>query len=201
MRFQTLLIGTSNAGKVVEMRHALEGLPVELSSLEDYPSVRIPSEDGESYADIAREKATDLARQTGQAVLADDSGLEVAALDGAPGIRSARYAGEGASDRDRIDHVLRELSGRGVRSSPALFRCCVALAVPGEVLFVVEGECHGEIAPPARGDSGFGYDPIFTPAGYSETFGELPAGVKRKISHRARALREVRERLNRLLGD
>ena len=197
---KSLLIGSRNPGKVREIRNLLRTLPLRIDSLEEHPSCTPPLEEGRSYRSIAEGKALHVAEQTGMTVLADDSGLEVEVLEGRPGVLSARYAGEGATDRDRLVKLLGEVEAAGVARSPARFRCAIAVAVPGEVLFVVEGECRGEVGPPPRGDGGFGYDPIFTPSGYDRTFGELPGSVKDEISHRARALAQLRLRLAERLG-
>lgn len=197
---QTLLIGSGNAGKVREIRGFLEGLSLRLDSLADHPGVSPPPEGGGSYGEIARGKALQISRETGLPTLGDDSGLEVEVLDGAPGIHSARYGGPGASEGDRISKLLKEMAARGATDSPARFCCSLAVALPGEVLFVVEGECRGWISGPPRGEGGFGYDPIFTPEGFDRTFAELPGETKNEVSHRGRALRLLRPRLAELLA-
>ena len=157
-------------------------------------------ESGTSFRENATLKALAASRHLPALVIADDSGLEVDALDGAPGIYSARYAGANATSRDKIDKLLRELAR--VRATGdgrcARFRCVVALALNGDLLGMFEGIVQGRITDTARGDSGFGYDPIFVPDGFEQTFGELSEEVKNTISHRAKAIRALADRLQRL---
>ena len=195
MTVPALLLGTRNPGKIREFRAVLESISLPISTLEDYPECASPDEDGKSYDENARKKALAIARQTGLYVLADDSGLEVEALGGRPGIHSARFAGPEATDEERVAKLLEELRAAGASRSPAVFRCAIALAASGRVKFVVEGECHGVLSAPPRGSNGFGYDPIFTPEGFDQTFAELPVASKRRVSHRGRALDALRSRL------
>jgi len=193
-----LLVATRNRHKTREIQHIL-GPEIIVRDLADteVPEIR---ETGTSFEENAKLKALAASRQLPALVIADDSGLEVDALGGAPGIYSARYAGANATDRDKIDKLLRELArvratGDGRR---ARFRCVVALACNGDLLGIFEGTVEGRITDTARGDSGFGYDPIFVPDGFQQTFGELPMEVKNNISHRAKAIRAVAEKLKRL---
>lgn len=187
-----LLLGSRNQGKLREMVTLLGDAPVELYSLNDFPEVGTSPEDAATYAGNAAQKAIFYARATGLNALGDDSGLEVAHLDGRPGVYSARYAGEHASDADRRSLLLSELVSASDRR--ARFVCSVAVATPdGEILGLFEGICAGELTTVERGAGGFGYDPIFVPDGYSETFGELNQEIKNEISHRARAFKQVRE--------
>jgi XTP/dITP diphosphohydrolase len=161
-------------------------------------------ESGTSFRENATLKALAASRHLPALVIADDSGLEVDALGGAPGIYSARYAGANATSSDKIDKLLRELAR--VRATEdgrrARFRCVVALARNGDLLGTFEGTVEGRITDKARGDAGFGYDPIFVPDGFEQTFGELSAQVKNAISHRAKAIRALDDRLRRLeFGD
>ena len=169
-----------------------------------HPEVSEIRESGTSFEENAKLKALAASRQLLALVIADDSGLEVDALGGAPGIYSSRYAGANATEKDKIDKLLRELAR--VRATEdghrARFRCVVALARNGNLLGTFEGIAEGSIADEARGDSGFGYDPIFIPEGLKQTFGELPTEVKNTISHRAKAIRALADRLRRLeFGD
>src|SRR6476659_7112535 len=163
----------------------------------EVPEIR---ENGTSFEENAKLKALAASRHMPALVIADDSGLEVDALGGAPGIYSARYAGANATDRDKIEKLLRELAR--VRATDdgrrARFRCVVALARNGDLLGIFEGKIEGKISDTARGDSGFGYDPIFIPDGFEQTFGELPEEVKNTISHRLKAISGVAEKLKRL---
>ena len=186
-----LLIGTGNVGKLREIKGILGDVPYELLSLADVSGVETPDESGSTYTENAILKAESYARQTGLLTLADDSGLEVEALNWAPGIMSARYAGDNASDSDRRSLLLSEVSGTQIRT--ARFVCIVAIANPADVINVAEGICCGEITDAPRGQGGFGYDPLFVPDGYDLTFAELPDSVKNEISHRGRALTKVRE--------
>jgi XTP/dITP diphosphohydrolase len=184
-----LLIATRNAGKVREFAELLSGLPLQLRHLAEFPDIPEAEETGATFAENAALKARFYSRLTGLPALADDSGLEVDALDGAPGVYSARYAGTGATDAERNTKLLDELNRSGKDSRRARFVCVVAHASAATgALKLFEGICEGRIAASPRGTSGFGYDPLFIPDGYAETFGELPAEIKNRISHRARAL-------------
>ncbi|HLL75739.1 MAG TPA: XTP/dITP diphosphatase [Pyrinomonadaceae bacterium] len=189
-----LLVATKNAGKVRELTELLAGVPLRLRSLSDFPDAPEVEETGETFEENARLKAVRYATHAGLLTLADDSGLEVAALGGAPGVRSARYAGESAADAERIGLLLRELSRANSDDRRARFVCAIALHDPLRgAPEVFTADCPGRIAPAPRGTNGFGYDPVFIPDGYEQTFAELPAAVKQQISHRARALRLARE--------
>lgn len=183
-----ILVATGNAGKIAELKKLLNDLPLELLSLKDFPDVAEVAEIGSNFAENARLKAQGYARQTGFLSLADDSGLEVSALGGAPGVFSARYAGEDVSDRVRMAKLLEEIRRSGSENRSARFVCAMALAGKnGEIMHFVEEYCEGVIAAAPRGTNGFGYDPVFIPFGFDKTFGELPETIKQKISHRARA--------------
>jgi len=194
-----LLLGTRNPGKVIEITTILHSSGWGFSSLEEFPEVGPAAEDGVTYADNAIAKARFYAAATGLLALADDSGLELAALGGAPGVYSARYAGEGASDADRRALLLSELAKVDSGDRRARFVAAVAIATPaGSVLNLSEGICEGTIIFEPRGSGGFGYDPLFVPDGYDQTFAELPDRVKNRISHRARALMRMRDSLDHL---
>lgn len=190
---KSLLLGTRNPGKVVEILNILEGSGWSFCSLQEFPNVEVAEENGTTYAENAITKARFYASATGLWALADDSGLEVEALRGAPGVYSARYAGENASDADRRVLLLSEIAKTGDNDRRARFVAAVAIAdVRGEVLNVSEGVCEGTITVVPRGEGGFGYDPLFIPDSYNQTFAELPDSVKNRISHRARALMQTK---------
>jgi XTP/dITP diphosphohydrolase len=195
-----LLIATYNSGKLRELRELLGEHRFELRDLHSFPSVQVIKETGSTFAENAKLKATGYAMRTDLMTLADDSGLEVGALDGLPGVWSARYAGDGASDAERVEKLLSELSTSTHRA--AQFVCTIAIADrTGAILNVSTGVCVGEIAPAPRGENGFGYDPIFIPVGFDKTFAELAADVKNQISHRAQALKKAAEFLRSLTAD
>ena len=186
---RSLLLGTRNPGKVIEITSILADSGWSFSSLKDFPGVGEAEENFVTFAENAIAKAKFYASATGLCALADDSGLEVAALNGAPGVFSARYAGAHASDLDRRLMLLSELTKTGSNNRRARFVAVVAIATPdGTVLKVSEGICDGSIIFKPRGTGGFGYDPLFIPDGHNQTFAELPDTVKNLISHRARAL-------------
>ena len=196
-----LLIATGNVGKLREFEQLLSDLPLRLHSLIEFPHVVEVAETGATFAENAVLKARGYCEQTGLWTLADDSGLEVTALDGAPGVLSARYAGAGATDEARRLLLLSELADIGEAVRQARFVCAIALmeaATPPPKIFT--GICEGRIAHAARGQGGFGYDPIFVPAGYEQTFGELPKAIKQRISHRARAASALKAYLQEQLG-
>jgi XTP/dITP diphosphohydrolase len=190
---QSLLVATGNLGKLEELRQLLGNLPFCLYGLDRFPGLERISETGESFVENASLKATGYASQTRLLTLADDSGLEVDALVGAPGVFSARYAGEGASDAERTIRILAELSNIEASMRSARFVSAVAIASSeGQILNVSVGTCDGQISFAPRGSGGFGYDPIFIPIGYEQTFAELKPEIKNGISHRARALSGAR---------
>ncbi len=201
-----MLIATSNRGKIREIQEALRASPVKLCYLEDFPDVSPVEEIGETYRENAILKGLKYSKQTGLCALADDSGLEVDALDGMPGVYSARFGDPRASDQDRINKLLEALSKYPDRERAARFVCCMALAewkrregdvaADGRVLSVAEGKCEGLITYEPRGANGFGFDPVFKPWGYDATFAEMSPDIKGVISHRAQALALIREFLD-----
>lgn len=182
-----LLVATHNQGKKHEYEELLADAEVELVSLADVGIAQTIPEEGETYAENALLKARGYAALSGLLTLADDSGIEVDALGGAPGVRTARYAGEDASDAERNALLLRAIAGVPEAQRTARFRCVIALAWPDGRTAVVEGVVEGRIATEPRGEHGFGYDPIFYVPEYGRTMAELPEQVKNRISHRARA--------------
>lgn len=191
-----LLLATRNAYKTREFAEIL-GPEFRVSDLSTLANAPETNETGKTFEENAILKALPVSKDFHGFVLAEDSGLEVDALGGAPGIFSARYAGKNAADRENIAKVLRDLkdAGFGQATCTARFRCVIALARDGEVMAICEGVIQGAIAHEPRGTGGFGYDPIFIPAGYDKTFGELSPKTKNELSHRARALHAMRERL------
>ena len=195
-----LLLATNNQGKLRELRAILAGLPLELVTPADIRLELDVPEDGLTYAGNAAKKALAFALASGLTALADDSGLEVEALDGAPGLYSARYSSKpGASDADRRAFLLQNLRGQP-RPWSARFRATVAVAGPEGSVQIVEGTCEGEVIPEERGAGGFGYDPIFLLPELGKTMAELPEETKNRLSHRARAVQAAKPILMRLFG-
>ncbi len=192
-----LLLGTRNRGKIVEIKRLFHDLPkVELLTWEEVHFSPV-EETGESFLENALLKARRISAETGLPVLAEDAGLEVEALGGRPGVRSARFAGEEATDRENIQKLLTELSG--VENRRARFRAVAVVRFPEGKELIAEGELRGTIAAAPRGHTGFGYDPVFIPEGFNKTLAELGLEVKNRISHRAQALRRLKELLRREL--
>jgi XTP/dITP diphosphohydrolase len=186
----TLLLATTNAGKLREMRAMLHGLPLMLSSLDEFPATAAHEEHGATFEENAREKARYYAVATGLLTVAEDSGLEIDALDGAPGVASARFPG--ATYADKFATLYGMLDERGSRHSAARFVCALALAHGNDVIFETRGTVEGFIAPEPRGTSGFGYDPIFLHPETGMTLAELAPSAKDAISHRGQAFRALR---------
>jgi len=197
MRYR-LLLATNNKGKVREYRSLLQSLPFDLVTLAEVGITADVEEVGETLEENARLKAIALAAQSQVLALADDSGLEVNALGGEPGRLSARYAGEGASDRDRVGYLLAKLEGVPWEERSARFRCVIAIAAPDGQVEFCSGDCRGVIALEPKGEQGFGYDPIFYLPELDKTMAELPLEVKNEVSHRGKAARKVSQALKRL---
>jgi XTP/dITP diphosphohydrolase len=195
-----LVIATRNRGKLAEYRELLAGLPVALHSLDEYAGLPEVAETGSSFAENALLKARAAAAATGLTALADDSGLEVDYLDGAPGIYSSRYAGEGHDDSANNRKLLDALQNVPENQRRARFRCVIAIVAPRGGEYLSEGVCEGRITEAPRGESGFGYDPLFLIPSLERTFAELGAEAKNKISHRARAMQMAREMLSKLIA-
>jgi len=188
-----LLVATRNAHKTEEIQRIL-GPQFNVTDLAAHPEIPHIAESGTTFQENAILKAVAVSKRMPGFVIADDSGLEVEALGGAPGIHSARYAGMNATDQEKTDKVLEELTRAGATKNArrARFRCVLALAYKGNVLGAFEGIIEGQIADRPHGSHGFGYDPIFMPEGFQQTFGELAPAEKNQLSHRARALEKLR---------
>ena len=193
-----LLLATNNQGKVREYKSLLQNLPYQLVTLADEGICIIIKEEGKSFRENARLKAIAVAKESQLPALADDSGLEVDALGGEPGRLSARYAGDGASDKDRVDYLLARLKGVPWEKRTARFQCVIAIATPKGKVGFCSGECPGFITLEPRGECGFGYDPIFYLPELDKTMAELPLETKNMVSHRGQAARKVPRVLKRL---
>ncbi len=187
----TLILATANVHKVKEIKQLLTDSSIEIQTASQAGVEDILREDGNTFEDNALQKAREIHKATGKPALADDSGLEVFFLNHRPGVLSARYAGDNATDEENNHKLLKELGPLSFRRRTAKFRCVVAF-VAGGIEEIVEGECRGIILEQPRGQNGFGYDPLFKPDGYDKTFGEMEADEKQKISHRARALQKMK---------
>jgi XTP/dITP diphosphohydrolase len=198
-RHTKLLIATTNAGKLREYTALLGDLPVQLTTPQQEGIELEVEENGATFAENALLKARAYCAASRLPTLADDSGLEVDALGGAPGVYSARYAGDNATDRQRYEKLLAELRGIPPAERTARFRCVIALALPDGTEEITEGECEGVIIDTPRGEHGFGYDPVFYMPALGKTMAELPPELKNRISHRARALMRMKPILQALL--
>ena len=194
-----LLIATRNPGKLREYEQLLAGLPLSLTYLDREGITHEVEEMGETFTENAVRKAQEYARLSGFLTLADDSGLEVDALGGEPGVHSARYAGQEADDKDRYQLLLQRMQGIPWEERGARFRCVIAVAEPEGETHTAEGTCEGVIAFAPQGDYGFGYDPIFYLPEHDKTMAQLPPEFKNRISHRARAAQEIRDILEGIL--
>ena len=194
-----LLLATSNPGKIREYCFLLDSLGYKITTLAEEGIAKVITETGNSYEQNARIKATTYAKLSRLLTLADDSGLEVDVLRGEPGVKSARFAGEAATDAAKISFLLAKLSGVPWERRTALFKCVIAIATPEGQIEICYGECQGIIALEAKGKNGFGYDPIFFLPEMGKTMAELPLEMKSQISHRARASQRARQVLQQLL--
>ena len=191
-----LVIATRNAGKTNEIRALLEDFPLEIRNLDDFGPIPEVVEDGDTFEENAYKKASFTARVLGFPALADDSGLVVPALDGAPGVHSARWAGAAATDADRCRKLLQAMAA--IDDRRASFECVISIAVPGGPALTYESRCEGEITRAPSGDNGFGYDPVFFYPPLGKTFAELSRDEKGKVSHRGRALQEIRDEFDKI---
>ena len=193
----TLVIATRNKGKTFEIRDLLKGFPINIKNLDDFGPIPEVKEDGNTFDENAYKKASFAARILGLPALADDSGLLVEALGGAPGIHSARYAGENATDEQRRAKLLQEMEEKTDRR--AAFECVISIAVPTGAALTYEARCEGLITTEPVGSNGFGYDPIFYYPPLKKTFAELTMQEKSRVSHRGKALRELRDEFDKVL--
>ena len=196
-RRPVIVIATRNPGKTAEIRDLLEGFPVDIKDLSDFGPIPEVEEDGATFDENAYKKSSFTARILGCPALADDSGLTVAALNGAPGVFSARYGGEGLSDEERCRRLLSEMRGRGDRR--AAFECVISLAVPAGPGMNYEGRCEGLLLEAPAGTNGFGYDPVFLYPPFNRTFAELSREEKSRVSHRGKAMRELRGEFDKVM--
>jgi len=195
MQIQRVIVATANAGKFREIGYILDSLPFKLACLADFPEIGPLEEHGETFEENALAKARTAARETGLVALADDSGLVVDALDGAPGVYSARYAGPDADDASNNARLLKEMASVRGEARSARFECVACLCTPGGKHEFFHGQCRGRILEAPRGSGGVGYDPLFFVPELDRTFAELPPDVKNRISHRAKAFAKAKERL------
>ena len=193
----TLVIATRNKGKTVEIRDLLKDFPVDIKNLDDFGPIPPLEEDGDTFDENAYKKASFAARILGLPALADDSGLLVEALNGAPGIHSARYAGENATDEQRYLKLLDEMKGKSNRN--AAFECVISMAVPTGPALTYEARCQGLITESPSGSNGFGYDPIFFYPPLNKTFAQLTREEKSRVSHRGKAFAEFKDEFDKVL--
>jgi len=192
-----LVIATRNKGKTKEIKDLLQDFPVDIKDLYDFGPIPHLEEDGDTFDENAYKKASFAARILGLPALADDSGLTVEALNGAPGIHSARYAGENATDEQRYLKLLREMEGMSNRK--AAFECVISIAVPKGPALTYEARCEGLITQVPAGSKGFGYDPVFYYPPYKKTFAELTRQEKNRVSHRGKAFAELKDEFDKVL--
>ena len=192
----TLVIASTNSGKTAEIKDLLTDYPIYIKSLDDFGPIPPVVEDGETFDENAYKKASLVSRVLGLPALADDSGLVVEALDGAPGVYSARYAGENASDAQRCAKLLAAMKGKTNRR--AAFNCVISIAVPTGPALTYEASCEGLILETPVGENGFGYDPIFYYPPFKKTFAELTRQQKSRVSHRGKALRELKDEFDKI---
>lgn len=203
MKHRRLVLSSNNIHKIDEIGRILEDLPIEVLSKRDIGLENLEViEDGTTLEENSKKKAIALSEKTEYMVMADDSGIFVEALNGAPGVYSARYSGDDENDEENNKKLLRELKDVPLEDRMGSFLTVITLVTEDKEVFTVKGECKGHIIFEPKGSNGFGYDPLFVPDGYDNTFGELDSEVKNKISHRAKALEEMRKLLIRLIeGD
>ncbi len=193
----SLVIATRNKGKTAEIKDLLKGFPINIKNLSEFGPIPEVEEDGETFDENAYKKASFTARVLGIPALADDSGLLVEALEGAPGVHSARYAGENATDEQLYEKLLQEMKGKTDRR--AAFKCVISIAVPTGQALTYEAQCEGLITEEPSGNNGFGYDPVFYFPPLKKTFAQLKITEKSGISHRGKALQEIQNEFQKIL--
>ena len=186
-----IVFATKNRGKVREVQEKLKEFGIEVVPVDEVAEVEAPEETGETFCENAYQKATYYSEKLGMPVIAEDSGLEVEALGGKPGVYSSRFAGENATDEENNRKLIEELKKRGLESSPARYVSFIFLAFPEKAGLWSEGEVRGRVITEPRGTGGFGYDPLFVPEGYEKTMAELPLQEKNRISHRGKAVEKL----------
>lgn len=191
-----ILLATNNRDKVTELRHALNGLNVQILTRDDYPGIPEVEEDGATLEENALKKARALSAATGLPAIGDDTGLEVDALNGAPGVYSSRFAGPDVTYEENVQELLRRMKDVPAGDRAARFRCVIALVEPSGAEILVEGTCEGTILTERRGTGGFGYDPVFLVPSTGRTFAELTVEEKNEISHRGKAMARMRRVLS-----
>lgn len=196
-----ILLASRNRQKLKELITCLQGLEATVVTLDDVSEAHEVEEDGNTFKENATKKATEIARATGLLTVADDSGLEVDTLRGSPGVRSSRYAGEDATDKENNEKLLREMANVPEEFRGARFVCSIAVADASRLIGVVEGSCEGAIALEERGQHGFGYDPLFLMKDYNKTFAELGPDIKNRVSHRFRAMEKAALLIERYLAE
>ncbi len=194
---KTLIIATRNKGKTREIENILKDFPVIIKNLDDFGPIPEVEEDGDTFDDNAYKKSSFTARVLGYPALADDSGLVVEALNGEPGVWSARYAGANATDQENLEKLLKEIKYKD--NKKASFKCVLSLAVPTGAALTYEAGCDGLIVPEPAGDNGFGYDPVFYYPEYDKTFAQLTMDEKARVSHRGKALKELASEFDKVL--
>jgi XTP/dITP diphosphohydrolase len=194
---QIIVLATTNQGKTREIHELLKGFPIEIKNLNDFGPIPEVIEDGTTFDDNAYKKASFTARVLGYPAMADDSGLCVETLDGAPGVWSARYAGENATDADNVNKMLDDLKDKDNRN--AAFKCVISIAVPTGAALTYEGECQGVITKKPVGENGFGYDPLFFYPEFNKTFAQLSIQEKGGVSHRGKALKEIADEMDKII--
>ena len=194
---QIIVLATRNKGKTREIKALLKEFPIDIKNLDDFGPIPDVIEDGKTFDDNAYKKAAFTAKILGYPAMADDSGLCVEALDGAPGVYSARYAGENATDVDNVKKMLTDLDG--IENRNAAFQCVISIAVPTGAALTYEGECKGILTKEPMGDNGFGYDPLFFYPDFNKTFAQLTLEEKGQVSHRGKALKEIANEVDKII--